>query len=347
MRTSKLIYSQKNKYRHLIYLQNIKNVIRDRKTGESLINYIVTKIRKSIVLPSLMTYEQRRQSGLTNIDRKQIIIDQKDGEPKTDSEVIYNNRRYLVKDLERTEDNKGFILTTDNTNSEEDVSPLDVTSETPSSVSDLEGWYDASDTGTVTLSGSDVTDWDDKSGNSNDFTEGSSHPTYTSGVSVDFTSSQRMLNGSNLFDAHAKQTIFIVVTISSFIDGLIFGQEGFALESGIWSDSIIKNIQAKGTSTFLIETTQLSATKLLITVQFSDTGRSMIRVDGEYYALNSREYPAFSGSLSTQIGDDGSGFSGSLHEIAFYSRILTDTEILQLEKYFANKWSVDIINQVN
>jgi hypothetical protein len=37
----------------------------------------------------------------------------------------------------------------------------------PTDLAGLEGWYDASDAGTITLNGSNVSQWDDKSGNDN------------------------------------------------------------------------------------------------------------------------------------------------------------------------------------
>jgi hypothetical protein len=64
---------------------------------------------------------------------------------------------------------------------------------TPADLSDKALWLDAADAGTITLNGSTVSQWDDKSGNSRNFAQatGANQPAYPASPSTDRATSCR------------------------------------------------------------------------------------------------------------------------------------------------------------
>jgi hypothetical protein len=80
---------------------------------------------------------------------------------------------------------------------------------TPADISTLL-WLDASDAATVTLSGSDVTQWDDKSGNGNHVTQS------TSGNRPDYDTTTNIVNGLNVITFDGSDDFLAKATLGGF-----------------------------------------------------------------------------------------------------------------------------------
>lgn len=99
----------------------------------------------------------------------------------------------------------------------------------PSSVSPF-AWYDFSDSGSVTLSGSNITAVTDQSGNGNTISQGTggNQPTYTNtvnGLNVGTFGSNKWLNNTSLSVTGSQPyTLFGVFNLTSFANyGMVFG----------------------------------------------------------------------------------------------------------------------------
>ena len=71
----------------------------------------------------------------------------------------------------------------------------------PTDILGLQLWLDASDTDTITSSGGAVSQWDDKSGNSNNATQGTGSAQPTTGASTQ--------NGENIIDFDGGDTFVL------------------------------------------------------------------------------------------------------------------------------------------
>ena len=88
----------------------------------------------------------------------------------------------------------------------EPVPPFD-----PTSIADWGAWYNAADTSSISLSGSEVTQWNDLSGNGHHATQGTSTRRPLSGT--------RTLNGLNVLDFDGSNDFLIHNGIASSFAG--------------------------------------------------------------------------------------------------------------------------------
>lgn len=218
----------------------------------------------------------------------------------------------------------------------------------------LELWLDANDSSTITLNGSTVSQWDDKSGNDYHVSQGtaSNQPTLTSNV----------LNSKNIlrFDGgdwlenlvatpvggSTNRTIFIVFNYTgSSIDyplylgtasaspsnGTVFGvsQEiaaRVANGSRVFNDSVssshsIVSLILDGTTT-----SDLSAWKNATSLGVSSTSNQTINTGSRFYV----------GGASTV----GSWLAGDIAEIIIYSSALSTSDRESVESYLSDKWGI-------
>ena len=114
-------------------------------------------------------------------------------------------------------------------------------------------WWDATDASTITLSGSNVTQWDDKSGNGYNFAQatGASQPLLESG-GIRFTEDFMTAAGSNL--ANVDFDLFMVVSIGQNMQGKrIFGTSGQSGTESLYVRNTGTNNWQGGSATNRIE----------------------------------------------------------------------------------------------
>lgn len=215
----------------------------------------------------------------------------------------------------------------------------------------LELWLDADDSSTITLNGSTVSQWDDKSGNDYHVSQGtaSNQPTYTTSVLnsksvVRFDGNDELLNGSaTVVGGSTNRTVFIVfnstagsVTYSVTLgDSTSTGQAfGISREiavrvnngSRVWSTGAINSthsivtIALDGTST-----TDLSAWKNGSSLTASSTSAQTINTAAGIIVGN---------------GTSGGNLTGDVAEVVVYSSALSTTDRESVESYLSSKWGI-------
>lgn len=217
-------------------------------------------------------------------------------------------------------------------------------------------WLDAADPSTILESGGLVSQWNDKSGNGNNVTQGTGANKPTTGVTtqngknvLDFDGNDSLDMPSALFSiSNAANTIFVVGkrNVDSGSQVLMIFEEGSGnFRAGIFYDS------AAGTVTARNDTgagTNISSSG--ITTDFAIMHSTFDGVAGQTVSMNGVTNSNAGGSAESgiDIGTIGSGsaslpLTGSIAEIIIYNRELSAFEILLVEQYLSNKWGVSLI----
>lgn len=244
----------------------------------------------------------------------------------------------------------------------------------PASIANLKAWYDASDTATITVSGTAVTQWNDKSGNAYNVTQGTAGQRPVSGT--------RTQNGKNMIDfqsddvlqaATASDWTFMsnstgcTAFVAAFYDtdsnsrvlidtsGFLSANIGLACYAA--GDDNLSGLVARGASgTFvsLIETlgALTDNTAKYFSVKFDNANataanRVLARINGgsqtganTYSGAASSSAPNHALYIGAYNTSGSFGFNGGICEIIIYSGLLSDADILKVNNYLAAKWAI-------
>jgi hypothetical protein len=238
---------------------------------------------------------------------------------------------------------------------------------TPTSVSGINFWYDASDAASITSSGGLVSQWNDKSGNGFHMSaSGALRPTITSkfrgGRNVmTFGGTQYMIGNANL--TSNAFTHFIVMAKTSAVGGAYeYGRslslwntaEGNdyantnAFEIHWFSTASFSGVNGPGAGPYR-NSASITATPL--TIGLASLGTTTLNGGNVSYTLNSA---TVTGTTSTTpinvnrqtIGAGGPGGGGDQYLIGWiaesimFDRVLNSTEITTIQKYLKDKWGV-------
>jgi hypothetical protein len=244
----------------------------------------------------------------------------------------------------------------------------------PDSLPNLKLWLDAADTSTISLSGSAVTQWTDKSANAYAFTQGTAAYRPASGT--------RTQNGKNVLDFGTNDLLLSTAASSTWTflhDGsdytafiafkndltgttqfLFSDHESSSANSGVYVLTTVSNFflhgavrGVSGTNATDNATTTAVGTNFTYYSILSDmnnataANRSDIRIlQGAAIKNNtSTNAPSTSNPARTLgIGDpvDGSNLSidGMIGEIIIYTSLLSAGDLLKVQEYLAAKWNV-------
>ena len=216
----------------------------------------------------------------------------------------------------------------------------------PSTISGLQLWLDAPDVDTLTVTGNDVTQWDDKSGNGN-------HAVQTIGGDR-FQTGQATLNGLNVLTNTGTNVNILLPsalhTISNGDNTLIL----VARATGINGRSTIRGRQSINPSAvrYFIESRDNATTLLVRHLGASGiTGTTNHGETWQMFGLR-RSNDILDALYSTGIAATGSdatsfimedfrvGFGFDYAELMIYNRALTNAEIATLQAYIQDKWGV-------
>jgi hypothetical protein len=214
----------------------------------------------------------------------------------------------------------------------------------PTQIPGCQLWLDAADTGSITLSGSSVTRWRDKSGSSNNFTPTSGTPTsisdngrtvvnFTSGTimrsanQITFTTSSAffIVSRLNLINASNGGMLLVFTDIGGGDKSIrFFGPNGIlagtASMSGDGNELANNNYYVNGTfNPSFGSSTYLNTYSIIGTVSPSSGGTS-------YLAFSSSFYERF--------------FIGNIAEFLYYPGGVTSSQRQQVEGYLAWKWGL-------
>jgi hypothetical protein len=244
----------------------------------------------------------------------------------------------------------------------------------PASIANLKAWYDASDTATISLSGSAVTQWNDKSGNSYNLTQGTAARRPTSGVNtlnsknvITFdgndvlqaatASNWTFLNNSGgatvfmaaYYDTSAAQTMIFdtststtgavgVTTFRGSSDKLgafvVYGSGGNYV-------SLDSNLQTLTDSTAFYWSMKLDNANATaanrIKVSLNGAAEQGANTQTGSASASAPAQPLFLGSYDSA---GSQGFQGRIAEIIMYSGILSAGDISLVNSYLATKWAI-------
>jgi hypothetical protein len=225
---------------------------------------------------------------------------------------------------------------------------------TPSNlVSGVALWLDASDTNTVQLNGSSVTNWLDKSGNGRNFSQGNAtyQPAYSNpNISLDGSNDGVMRTAGNFGYGTGDFAILAVVkptarngTYGSEIVGQHAYGSGADFIFHIAPGGQLRYKRGGGTDVVTSGGTVALNTNSVVSVSRTSNNHALHingTQDGTAVDANS-----IGNTLTTGIGvannyNAGSAFSGQINEILIVSSTLTTSDRQKVEGYLAWKWGM-------
>lgn len=220
----------------------------------------------------------------------------------------------------------------------------------PTSVTGCALWLDAADTTTITKIGSNVTQWNDKSGNGNNATQSNSASQPTSGVStqngynvITFAGTTKYMSYGTTNVSPSTMTVFCIYNNNTFnpygepveVGPFSFFYPAPSSNVGIGrkgaTDEILSSWSTNGltTSQYVLYTGTVSvSTNTVCNLFFNGTqvGTSNVSSSG---GISSYNVGALTGSTTGNIG-----------EVIVFNSVLTATNRRQIEGYLAWKWGI-------
>lgn len=220
----------------------------------------------------------------------------------------------------------------------------------PLFVANLTAWFDASDTSTITEASGSVSQWDDKSGNAYDLTQGTAANQPTTGSStinalnaldfnVDFMQNTSLSTSSgtttmffvlNITDNNAPQSVADVQVLTT--NRHMFQPNTLSNIIRFWGDSALY-VNAPY-STWGVDT--------IFTIQ--TTGSTVSIWANGVLVMNALSLNT-TGLNGFRVGTDASPspyFLGKLGEIVIYDDLVSTAERGRVENYLASKWGITI-----
>ncbi len=202
----------------------------------------------------------------------------------------------------------------------------------PLDISGCSLWLDAGDYSTLTLSGTTITRWNDKSGNGRD-ASGNTGPTYSNN-SVQFNGTQGLqtsLISSNVESGFVVASFTNVTNANSMLCGPTFGGRQFRVQGG----TIQTNRQ--GVANVLTTGTALSNNTQYL-LGYTNNATTLTHFsNGATYASGTAQ--AYNTTITTNIGGPVEGMVGTLWEVIMYEYALSTVQRQQVELYLAEKWN--------
>jgi hypothetical protein len=214
----------------------------------------------------------------------------------------------------------------------------------PKSIAGLRLWLDADDSSTITLNGSDVSEWRDKSGNNRHASQetASFQPAFTSNAlngrsALTFGSGGVKLLETTSFASNQPTVLFAVAatnTQGNLIDGI--GNRQFIVAGG----GAAVGYGSVGTTVVLFTTAWTLAGRI-VAVRLDSTS-SFIRVDGTQFAnADANTGNINSGFRIGAFNSTAASWQGLVAEFLIYGS-LTTSEIQAVEKYLSKKWGIAV-----
>jgi hypothetical protein len=227
----------------------------------------------------------------------------------------------------------------------------------PKSINNLSLWLDAADFGSFTMTGSNISQWNDKSGNAKHAVQstGSNQPTY-SNSNVFFDGAAEYMEVSALTVRPAN--IFAVVRANNTTSGQMhivrYGRNpGTSFEFLLrQTNADVVGIWGYGTSSNLLSLTGSGSgttSRQILTSTWNGTVANLY-VNGSSVASSNRSDSQFVGTSLIRIGASFSTdsdtaspsllWNGSMNELLLFNQTPSQEERQKLEGYLAWKWGI-------
>ena len=204
---------------------------------------------------------------------------------------------------------------------------------TPNQVSGLALWLDSTDDSTIIRTGSNVTQWNDKSGNNRNFATTSGTPRYSPANGINFSGARLDIMSTSLtvpYTAGAT-SLYVVVQVTGVTNG-------FAYIFVFGNNSSDTSLRYNGAQTFNANDVYFNRTWFLN----GSTGGTNIPVSVFNNTTLMNGTINFSGTNVLQISSSfiGRYFSGFIQEVLLFNSTLATEQRQQVESYLAWKWSI-------
>ena len=225
---------------------------------------------------------------------------------------------------------------------------------TPSQLSGLVLWMDPTDSTTLTLSGSSVTQWRDKSASAASFTTVNGNPTYTTSLinglpGIDLTNATGFISSATQ-TLTSSLTMSMILVVKSGIGawGSFFTHGSrdldIALERNSISAGTTLQFQTANDNTGANLTFTTDQVSLYLGTMTTGTSRFFERFGGKTTttatATNSSTITVGLQTIRIGRSDVGENCNSFIGEIVYYNRVLSTQERQQLEAYLAWKWGL-------
>lgn len=231
----------------------------------------------------------------------------------------------------------------------------------PSSIPNLVARYDAMDLGSISLSGSEVTQWNDLSGNGRHATQGTAGNRPTSGT--------RTINGKNVLNFDGSNDRLINDGIAASFTGedkpyTVFmvqqkdttGRAAWVLNNTasarqfIWQNADImtlrdnNDVQVVQTLSGSDSTAALFSTWRSSGLNFTGwINKTLVNTGTAYNVVSitlNRSTIGATASAGGVANNFGVFYDGAIGELIYYNRELTTTEVAQVQNYLSAKWGI-------
>jgi hypothetical protein len=237
----------------------------------------------------------------------------------------------------------------------------------PLSLPNLKAWYDASDTSSIT-GGSQVSQWNDKSGNAFNLSQGTSSKRPSSGTrtmnglnTIDYDGTNDILTASTASDwtflsNSSKSTAFAVYILDDLNPNawLCTHTIGTTIGYSVFYNAGLGAFVSNGTADVVFNSTGQTTTTgnhyaywLTDTTAATAADRSEIYIDGVLKnksntatATASSSTPYYALSVGGREVDDAYSFNGAMAEIIIVSGLMSAGDITLTKNYLTTKWGL-------
>lgn len=216
----------------------------------------------------------------------------------------------------------------------------------PTDISGLQLWLDASDTSTITEAGGSVSQWDDKSGNSNNVVQGTAAKQPTTGT--------RTLNSLNVldFDGGDNMTVTLPSVISQPGTIFVVGQFDLTGTAQYFYDSVTaaNRVLAFRQSTDVIfmfagasltKAGETSVAPYLIACEYNTTSSELV-LNGVSAASGNAGSNSFQSFKLGSRYTDASYLDGFIAEFLFYDSVLSVSDYSSVQTFLSDKWGLGL-----
>jgi hypothetical protein len=220
----------------------------------------------------------------------------------------------------------------------------------PTSIPGCALWLDAADTTTITKTGSNVTQWNDKSGNGNNATQSTSASQPTSGVSTQNGNNVITFTGTTKFMSYGTTNVSAsTITVFCIFNNNTFTPYGEPVEVGPFSffyaaPSSNVGIGRKGATDDILSswsTNGLTTSQYVLytgTVSVSANTVCNLFFNGKQVGASSAS--SSGGSSSYNVGAVSGNTTGNIGEVIVFNSLLTNLQRQTVEGYLAWKWGI-------
>lgn len=217
----------------------------------------------------------------------------------------------------------------------------------------LLAWWDAADDSTVTLSGSNVTQWRDKSGNSYHMSPSGTGPTRSNTQNsksvLTFTAAQDIRDNTTALNLSTTNSTVVVVSRYTVGNQLYTNQSGRILQSisnnwllGAWSSQPSKYFAGGWVSSSSQTSTNDTTWGIHTgTGDYSNDVWAYIK-NGTDLTVTSNGGAAGPNRFSINSGGYNEKSQCEVAELIVFNRVLSSDELTKVHNYLQNKWNIEV-----